>query len=97
MKTEFALFNPASGDYVRTDSREAAVIAAAQIAADFYFSHAHGTPMVMIKTDDSGTETWTAPDGSTVMSPAEVAAQFEASERHRLSFENAGEIPVTTL
>jgi len=97
MKTEFALFNPANGEYTRTNTKEEALVLLAQIAKDFYFSHSHGNPVVMVSTDDNGAEVWTAPDGSNVITDDEAEAQLKMLEKHTLSFANAGEIPVTNL
>ena len=97
MKTEYAIFNPLTGLYERTNTYDDAVVIAAKIAADLYFSHTHQGPVAQITVTEQGTEIWKAPDGSPIVSPAEIAAQLEASERHRLSFKNAQEIPVTTL
>lgn len=97
MKTEYAVFNPATGLYDRANTQEEAVVITARIAADFYFSHAHNSPVAVVQIDESGAEMWTAPDGSHVVSPAEIAAQIEALEKHRLSFENAVAIPTTVL
>jgi hypothetical protein len=97
MKTEFAILNPTNGSYTRVTTREAVTTVAAQVAADFYFMHSQQSPLTIIITDDNGIESWTAPDGTKVLSPAEVAIEVEKHARFTIPISSIPVIPSVTL
>lgn len=97
MTQQFAVLDPATGQYTKFDTAEAALDAGAQIAANFYLAQTHGRPFAVIEVAENGAETWAAPDGTPMMSPEQIAADAAARIRHLESFTNAGTIPVTNL
>lgn len=58
MKQEYAVLNPATGQYVRVDSVEAVPQAIAQIAFEFYKWHTHNVLYTTVTVNDDGSETW---------------------------------------
>jgi len=97
MKTEFAVLNPNDGSYTRVATKEEATTVAAQLATDFYFTHSQQSPLTIVITDDNGTESWTAPDGTKMLSPAEVAVELEKQARLNISVTSIPLIPTVTL
>ena len=97
MTRQFAVLNPTDGQYAKFDTPEQAVDAAVTIAVSFYISQTHGQPFAQINVAEDGTETWSAPDGTPMLSPAQHQAEMEARMRYLDSFVNAGVIPVTQL
>jgi hypothetical protein len=66
----------------------------AKHAAETYVNHyCNGSPYTLVETQEDGSEKWYAPDGTPVLS----AADIEAKMKQMKSFQNAGVIPVTTI
>lgn len=94
MAKKYAYIHPITREYLYTESPETLLDELARFAAETYVNHyCNGQPYTVVETLDDGSEKWSAPDGTPVLSPAEIEAQI----KHLNSFANAGVIPVTTL
>lgn len=94
MALKYAYIHPTSREYLYADTPEALLNELAKHAAETYVNHyCNGSPYTLVETQDDGSEKWYAPDGTPVLSAAEIEAQIKQME----SFKNAGVIPVTQL
>jgi hypothetical protein len=94
MTLKYAYINPTTGQYSYANTPEELLNALATQAATVYVNHyCNGSPYTLVETQEDGSEKWYAPDGTPVLS----AADIEAEIKHLESFKNAGVIPVTQL
>lgn len=66
MTTRYAILNPTVGDYEYTETQEAALTRAQDLAWQMYLTYTHGAPISQVDTDADGAETWTAVDVNTL-------------------------------
>lgn len=97
MTLKFGTLNPMTGQYTFAPTLDEAVVASAQIAFDFYLSQTHNQPIVKVEVDDAGVETWSGIDGASLLSPAQIEAQYEELTKHMQAFVDAQQMPVTNL
>lgn len=93
MTTKYAILNPLDGSYVFETEHTAAVAKVAEIALAFYKAQSHNALCSYVDVADDGSETWYAEDGTRVISPAELEAEFKARTAELLR--PYGEIPIT--
>lgn len=94
MALKYAYIHPTSREYLYADTPEALLDALAGFAAETYVNHyCNGSPYTLVETQDDGSEKWYAPDGTPVLSAADIEAQIKKMD----SFRNAGVVPVTQL
>lgn len=63
---QYALLNPKTGSYELFNSREEAVPRFAEIALSLMLEHTQQSPFTIVETNEDGSQTWTAPDGSDI-------------------------------
>jgi hypothetical protein len=97
MTKKYAVLNPNEGSYQRFDTTEEAINAAIDIAFAFYLHHTHNQPFADITINEDGSEIWQALDGSSMLSPEQLAAESEKMDEHIQSFVNAQKMQITTL
>lgn len=97
MTVKFGTLNPMNGQYTFTPTLDEAVAISARIASDFYLAQTHNQPVVKVEVDDSGVETWSALDGTSLLSPAQIEAQAAELAKHMEAFFDAQQMPVTNL
>jgi hypothetical protein len=78
MQTKYAVFNPLDGSYTILETIEEATTAASEIAYNFYYAQAGGSPVNTIEIDDNGGEVWKDVNGQRFLSPAEIQARIDA-------------------
>ena len=94
MALKYAYIHPSTREYLYAETPEELLNALAGFAAETYVSHyCNGQPYTLVETLEDGSEKWYAPDGTPVLTAAELEAQI----KHMNSFANAGVIPVTNL
>ena len=92
MLKKYAILNPLDGSYVFETEHDLAVSKVAEIALALYKAQAHDVLCSYVDVADDGSETWFAEDGTRVISPAEMQAEFEAQAK---IIRPMGKIPVT--
>ena len=94
MALKYAYIHPTNREYLYADTPEQLLSELAKHAAETYVSHyCNGMPYTLVETAEDGSEKWYAPDGTPVLSAADIERQIKQEQ----SFANAGVIPVTSL
>jgi hypothetical protein len=94
MALKYAYIHPTSREYLYANSPEELLNALATFAAQTYVDHyCNGSPYTLVDVQEDGSEKWYAPDGTPVLSAADIEAKIKQMQ----SFQNAGVIPVMTL
>jgi hypothetical protein len=94
MTIKYAYIHPITREYLYADTPEALLNELAKFAAETYVNfYCNGSPYTLVETQEDGSEKWYSPDGTPVLSAADIEAQI----KHLQSFQNAGVIPVTQL
>lgn len=72
MTTVFKVLNPLTGLYIDSTSESERNSILFETAWNFYLSHTHNSPYSQVVINEDGSETWTAPNGTPQLSPAEI-------------------------
>lgn len=78
MTQEFKVINPLDGSYTGAVTEQERNQLLAEIAWKFFLAHTHDAPYSVVVTNEDGSESWTSPNGSPQLSPAELEAQAAA-------------------
>jgi len=94
MALKYAYIHPITREYLYANTPEELLAALASHAAQTYVEHyCNGQPYTLVEILDDGSEKWYAPDGTPVLSAADIEAKIKQTQ----SLQNAGVIPVMTL
>ena len=74
MSKHFVAINPLTGSNTTFQTAQELSSFLAKTALDLLLSHTHNAPYSVVTVNADGSETWTAPDGSLQLSPAEMEA-----------------------
>lgn len=69
---KIAILNPQTGEYVFNDNANDAAACLAEIALSVYLNNCHGQLYNIVNIDDTGSETWSTPDGNEILSPTQI-------------------------
>lgn len=80
MTTKFSVINPMTGIYTDAATEQERDALLAKTAWEFFLAHTHNMPYSVVVVNEDGSETWSAPNGAPMLSPAELAAEAAAWE-----------------
>ena len=66
MTIQYAVFNPAAGEYDRALTVEERNILIARTAYNYFLSHGTSTPYSVVEMNEDGSETWRNPQGEEI-------------------------------
>ena len=72
----YKTFNPATGEYIDAQTKEDCMKNLAQIAYDFYLTHAHCNPYTVVEVDKNNVEIWRNPQGEEILSTEQIKKYF---------------------
>ena len=67
MTKQYAIFNPASGEYTKATTEEERNNLLLQFIWDFFLVHTHNNPYRVVISNEDGSETWREPEGDEIL------------------------------